>query len=115
MEKGSFSWIMFSFDGRVNRTVYWIYNVIVLNVVYWGIFLLASLIGGEEGSVIGYSVGSIVILWSWLAISIKRCHDRGRMGAFVLLAFVPLVNIWYLIEVAFLPGTEGPNKYGPKP
>ena len=115
MEKGSFSWIMFSFDGRVNRAVYWIYGLIILNVVYWAIFLLFSLIGGEAGANVGYVIGSLVTLWSALAIGVKRCHDRGRPGIFVLLAFVPLVNIWYIIEVAFLPGTEGANQYGDKP
>jgi len=115
MEKGSFSWIMFSFNGRVNRTVYWLYNVLVLNVVCAGIVLLFALIGGEEGLNIGYAVGSIVIFWSSMAINVKRCHDRGRPGIFVLLAFVPLLNIWYFIEVAFLAGTEGANEYGDKP
>jgi len=115
MEKGSFSWIMFSFEGRVNRTVYWIYSVVILSVVYWAIFLLFTLIGGEQGANIGYVIGSLVTIWSGLAIGIKRCHDRGRPGLFVLLAFLPLVNIWYFIEVAFLPGVEGPNEYGDKP
>jgi uncharacterized membrane protein YhaH (DUF805 family) len=115
MEKGSFSWIMFSFDGRVNRTVYWLYNILILNVVYWGIFLLFSLIGGDNGSIVGYIIASLVVIWSTLAISVKRCHDRGRPGVFVLLALIPLVNIWYLIEVAFLAGTDGPNQYGEKP
>ena len=115
MEKGSFFWIMFSFEGRVNRTIYWIYYVAILSVVYWGIFLLFNLIGGEQGANIGYVVGSLVTIWSSVAIGVKRCHDRGRPGLFVLLAFLPLVNIWYFIEVAFLAGVEGPNEYGDKP
>ena len=33
----------------------------------------------------------------------------------MLLMFVPLLNFWYLVEVLFLRGTIGPNKYGPDP
>lgn len=115
MEKGSFSWIMFSFEGRVPRSVYWIYNVVILNVVFWAIFLLGTLIGGEDGGVVAYYLGGLLVLWPSLAIGIKRCHDRGRPGYFILLCLVPLLNLWYIVEVAFLAGTEGPNQYGEKP
>ena len=50
-----------------------------------------------------------------LAINTKRCHDRDRSGWFILLSLIPLVNLWYIVEVGFLPGTKGNNRFGPDP
>ena len=56
-----------------------------------------------------------VALYMWLAVNVKRCHDRGHSGWFVLLSLIPVVNIWYVVEVGFLPGQSGPNRFGPDP
>jgi uncharacterized membrane protein YhaH (DUF805 family) len=34
---------------------------------------------------------------------------------FLLVGIIPLVNLWVLIELGFLRGTPGPNRYGPDP
>ena len=49
-------------------------------------------------------------------MQVKRWHDRGKSGWWVLIALIPLVGpIWAIIETGFLPGTSGPNEYGPDP
>lgn len=58
---------------------------------------------------------AILELWAQAALSVKRAHDRGRSGWFVLVLFIPLVQIWPLIELWFLRGTTGDNQYGPDP
>ncbi|HAE49771.1 MAG TPA: DUF805 domain-containing protein, partial [Tistrella mobilis] len=51
-----------------------------------------------------------------LAIGARRCHDRGRSGWFQLIMLIPLIGwIWLLVEIGFLRGTEGPNRFGPDP
>jgi len=59
---------------------------------------------------------NVVLLWPTLAVSIKRWHDRGRTGWWVLVMLVPVVG-WLVALVAngFLPGTPGPNRYGAAP
>jgi uncharacterized membrane protein YhaH (DUF805 family) len=55
-------------------------------------------------------------LWALLALSIRRLHDRGKSPAWLLLALVPLVGpLWLAIELAFVPGTPGENRYGADP
>jgi len=98
--------LFFSFEGRINRAKYWIY-ILTLDLIFCAIILIAGLR-------VGYIVGSLLIVWPGLVLNVKRCHDRGRSGAFFLISLIPLLNIWYLIEVLFLPGTEGGNKYGPQ-
>ena len=51
-----------------------------------------------------------------IAAGVKRCHDRDRSGWFVFIVLIPLVGtLWYLIEIGFLRGTFGSNKYGADP
>jgi len=57
----------------------------------------------------------IALIVASLSAQVKRLHDRGRSGWFVLLSLVPIANIWIFIEVAFLKGTTGPNDFGPDP
>lgn len=107
--------ILFSFEGRINRAKYWLYGVLFLTVIFaliLGIFYLAL---GTNGLIVGYIIGLILLIWSGLAIAVKRCHDRGRSGYFVLVGFIPIVDLWYIAEVGFMRGTIGPNKYGPDP
>jgi uncharacterized membrane protein YhaH (DUF805 family) len=34
----------------------------------------------------------------------------------MLIVLIPLVGIiWFLVELGFLPGTPGPNRFGPPP
>jgi uncharacterized membrane protein YhaH (DUF805 family) len=57
-----------------------------------------------------------ILLWPRLAISIKRLHDRGKSGLWILLVFIPVLGwLWLLVDMGFLDGTPGPNKFGPSP
>ena len=58
----------------------------------------------------------IVAFWISLAIAVKRWHDRGKSGWWVLIALVPVIGgFWYIIECGFLKGTTGANAYGADP
>ena len=123
--------LLFSAKGRIPRSQFWKGVLIslaagvvatILSMILGGIFGGGTSSVGADGNVsvsvtgpaaipmFAYSVFSI---WSGICLGIKRCHDRNRSGAFVLVSIVPLLNLWYLIEVGFLRGTEGPNQYGP--
>lgn len=46
-------------------------------------------------------------------VSVRRLHDRGKSGWWVLLYFVPVIGqLWLFLELGVLPGTRGPNRYG---
>jgi hypothetical protein len=90
--------------------------VISINVL----FRIAVLLDGttyaypEEDISLGCFTTTLVLLGfiPGLMMMIKRCHDRDRSGWFLL---IPFVNFWLFIELFFLPGTQGPNQYGPDP
>jgi uncharacterized membrane protein YhaH (DUF805 family) len=75
---------------------------------------------------------------SSIAVGVKRLHDRGKSGWWLVLFYaVPgiltaaappteiagnlllvlsaAIEIWALVELGCLPGTAGPNQYGPDP
>ena len=63
-----------------------------------------------------YLLGAIPAGWIYLAGSIKRAHDRGKSGWWILITLIPIAGfIWWLIVLGIFDGQKGPNKYGPDP
>jgi len=121
MDEINWGFLLFSFDGRLNRSRYWAGQVLVGLVT---LVLTAALVfaagemksGGTDLLLIGAIVIYLAAMWPWLAINIKRWHDRDKSGLWILIGFVPVVGpIWALIETGFHPGTTGSNRYGPDP
>jgi uncharacterized membrane protein YhaH (DUF805 family) len=103
-------------SGRINRQPYWIGSIILVVVSAIVDGIIAAILGhGFLGQLLVLIV-SLILLYASINIGIKRFHDRDKSGWWVLIALVPLIGwIWYLIECGFLPGTSGPNRYGPDP
>ena len=102
--------MMFSFNGRVSRTAYWpggflppfVYSALA------GAFDLPARMGS-----FGFFVFGLLVIWVALAVGAKRCHDRDRSGWFQLITLIPIVgSIWLIVELGFLTGTEGENRFG---
>lgn len=127
------------FSGRSRRMEYWMFallNVIiafaVLALIMTGGFSMAQFgAGGMEPAAFGPIVWlgfALLGLW-WLAIiipsiavTVRRLHDRDMSGwwylGFFIAGFIPFIN--FISGIAFLvlmllPGTPGPNRFGPDP
>ena len=51
-----------------------------------------------------------------ILVYIKRFHDRDKSGWWMLIVLIPIVGaIWFLVELGFLAGTPGLNRFGPPP
>ena len=117
---GSF---LFSPKGRINRGQYWL-SLLSVFVIYSVIYLANIFLFTITENYNIYDLVDIfnslivpwVILWIALVISIKRWHDRDKSGWSVLIGLIPIIGgLWVTIENGFLPGTDGPNKYGEAP
>lgn len=109
--------LLFSFVGRINRATYWTRAFPILLAL--GLFVMAALALEFRTlwtqGVVSFLL-SLVGLWPVLAIAVKRLHDRGRSAWFLLTFFVPVLGaIWLLMELWFLPGTRGANRFGEVP
>jgi uncharacterized membrane protein YhaH (DUF805 family) len=117
-ESESFSTLFFSFDGRVSRSTYWLKFMLPYTIIYIVLAVL-DVNNGSFDPAVGFGdysgLFTLVGLIPSLAMGIKRCHDRNRTGWFLLVSLIPLINLWVLVELWFLKGTEGANRYGPDP
>jgi hypothetical protein len=76
--------------------------------------LLGGLFGALKAS--GAAVGVLVLAYAGMAVfhvwlGARRSRDFNVSGWLALLIFVPLANLVFL----FVPGTDGTNRFGPKP
>lgn len=114
MENIDWQWLLLQFDGRINRAKYWI-GVAAIVVIEIVVLVIALIINSGAIWVLAYLL-LFALIWPALAISIKRWHDRGKSGWWVLIGLIPLIGFWWvLIECGFLEGDDGPNEYGPDP
>ena len=100
--------LLFSFQGRTSLWTYWFRFTFPLYALYALTWML------DSSGVLCF-ITMVLSIYPSIAIGVKRCHDRDRSGLFLLVLFVPIVSIWPLIELAFIPGSYGSNRYGPDP
>ena len=104
--------------GRVSRNELWLKYLLP----YWGIIFILAFVDGfigtfNEESGLGLVSGTALVLslWPSLAVCIKRMHDRDKSGWYLLTNLIPIWNIWSGIELYFLEGSQGRNRFGPDP
>ena len=104
------------FDGRSRRKEYWMFTLINM-LIYVVIFAFTF---GARGSLLAivfwifcflYGIAAII---PSLAVSVRRLHDIGRSGWWLLISFIPFGG-FVLLVFYVLDGTPGPNEYGPDP
>ena len=58
---------------------------------------------------------SLAILLPSLAVTVRRLHDTGRTGWWVLISLVPVIGGLILLIFMVLDSEPGTNQYGPNP
>jgi uncharacterized membrane protein YhaH (DUF805 family) len=132
-----FTSLLFSFKGRIGRAAWWLGTVAV-----WALDFAANAIAdlaspppvlpdpatqtmsqvladnAQAGIAHGEHAAWLLIpyllcLYVGLAVGAKRCHDRNRSAWFLLLLLIPVLGwIWLIVELGFLAGSSGPNRFG---
>jgi len=100
------------FSGRARRSEFWFF--MLFNVV---VQIIASLIDGIilGGMGILGLVASLGLLLPGIAVSVRRLHDTGRSGWWILIGLIPVVGIILLIVWYVNKGEDGPNRFGSDP
>ncbi|MGA7036957.1 MAG: TorF family putative porin, partial [Pseudolabrys sp.] len=132
--------LLFGFRGRINRAKYWL-TFLIYFVALFALYILFGLFFPSPqipwASFLTFAIPFILIVISSVALAIKRLHDRNKSGWWLLVFYllpgvidnigmytaVQLVfhlarialSIWALVELGFLRGPSGSNKYGPDP
>jgi uncharacterized membrane protein YhaH (DUF805 family) len=100
------------FNGRARRKEYWSFAL--------GNFLISLVFGGAGfgiglGSEYLSSLFGLFILIPSIAVGVRRLHDTGRSGWWLLISFVPIVGFFVLLYFFLLEGDSGSNQYGSNP
>lgn len=102
-----------TFSGRACRAEYW-WWYLFMAVGFPVLLLLSAVLLGGIGILIMAAFYLVVIIPS-LAVFVRRLHDTDRSGWWWLIAFVPIVGALVLLLFTVTAGTNGPNRFGPKP
>jgi uncharacterized membrane protein YhaH (DUF805 family) len=107
----------FSPDGRVNRKQWWLYLILpvfIISLILSAIDAATGRLDPETGLGLFSGLFTLIVLIPSIIVHIKRFHDRDKSGWWMLIGLIPIVGaIWLLIELGFLKGTPGPNRFGP--
>jgi|TARA_B100002003_G_C14091233_1_gene524899 uncharacterized membrane protein YhaH (DUF805 family) len=93
------------FSGRARRKEYWMF-VLVHIIISIVIFIIGSF---------AYGLYGLAIIIPAFAVAIRRLHDTGRSGWWLLVNCVPIIG-WTILFIWLVKDSdEGENQYGPNP
>ena len=102
-----------TFSGRAARPEFWWFALFL----FLGNFLLGLL----DAAVLPTDVSLLAPLFSLativpaLAVSVRRLHDTGKSGWWVLLHLIPVIGFLVMLYLYLQPTEPGDNEYGPQP
>lgn len=92
------------FNGRAARPEFWWFFLFQV-----GVYVVASTIHG-----LVYFLAFAALLLPAVAVGVRRMHDIGKSGWWMLLGLIPVVGL-VLLYFAAQPGQPGANAYGDQP
>ena len=101
------------FTGRSRRSEYWYFTLV--NVLISMAFNVLSIATDGSGIITGISgLVSLALFIPGIAVAVRRLHDVGKSGWWLLIAFTGiglfLLLYWYVKD-----SEPGANEYGPNP
>lgn len=99
------------YHGRASRREYWMYTLVVTIMTF--VFSILCAISDLFYSL--YTIFLLVnILPSW-ALSVRRLHDIGKSGWWILINLIPLIGSIVLFVFTCIGSQPGANQYGKNP
>lgn len=98
------------FSGRARRKEYWMFSLFSLIIIF-ALGFIEGLLGSP--GVVGI-LYSLAILIPSIAVSVRRLHDTGRSGWWLLIVLVPLIGAIVFLVFMVQEGKED-NDFGENP
>ncbi len=102
------------FDGRSRRSEYW-YFVLFNFLISLSISVVSEFIFNNTFIGVTGVLYSLAVFIPSLAVTIRRLHDSGRSGWFILLPLIPVIGAIVLIVFLATDSQPGSNQWGPNP
>lgn len=106
-----------TFSGRAQRAEYWYFFLFYI-LIFIGLSIIDGITGSFSGETgMGFLGGlmSLALLVPSIAVGVRRLHDTGRSGWWLLIAFIPLIGAIVLVVFTVQDSEAGTNAYGPNP
>jgi uncharacterized membrane protein YhaH (DUF805 family) len=100
-----------TFSGRARRKEYWMF--VLFSFLISIVLSVVDSVLGSPGIIGG--LYSLAVLCPSVAVSIRRLHDTGRSGWWILVALIPFLGWIYLIYLQASEGEAADNAYGANP
>lgn len=102
------------FNGRAGRAEFWMFTLISL-IISLVLYVIDKRIMPGSGIQVLYTLYSLAVLVPSLAVSVRRLHDTGRSGWWILINVIPILG--QLVYLVFLLRDSQPaaNQYGSNP
>lgn len=98
------------FSGRSRRKEYWFF--LLFNMI---VMLLLGIVDTMLGTMVLGLVYSLAVFIPSLAVTVRRLHDIGKSGWWLLVAVIPFIGILVLLYFMVLDSEAGPNQFGANP
>jgi len=99
-----------TFSGRARRSEFWWFYLFTVIV-----FIVVAIIDAAIGNSILEFVLILALILPSLAATVRRLHDTGRPGWWVLIGLIPFIGAIILIVFECQNSQPGTNQYGPSP
>ncbi|PAU94643.1 hypothetical protein CK503_06690 [Aliifodinibius salipaludis] len=109
------------FEGRARRKEYWMFTLVNFLIYAALQTLMFMLAGMNPESSVGLVLMGILGLYSLavfipsLAVGVRRLHDTGRSGWWLLISLVPIIGAIVIIVFLVQDSQPGTNQYGENP
>lgn len=108
------------FNGRARRKEYWMFALINTIIVLALYSIAIAGIANDSGvlATLGmalYGMYALAVLIPSLAVAVRRLHDVGKSGWFLLIALIPIIGGIWLLVLLCTDSVAGENEYGPNP
>ncbi|RQR53236.1 DUF805 domain-containing protein [Burkholderia sp. Bp9126] len=106
------------FDGRARRAEYWYFALLTFFVSI--ACQLVTMVDSNATTIalllsIVAALISLALIVPSISVTVRRLHDIGRSGWFLLIALIPIVGSIILLVWMCSRGNDGPNRFGPDP
>jgi uncharacterized membrane protein YhaH (DUF805 family) len=98
------------FSGRARRSEFWWFTLFAVIL-----YIVAAIIDKAIGNSILSLILGLALLLPSLAVTVRRLHDTGRSGWWILLGIIPVIGAIVLLVFECQDSQPGANAYGPSP
>lgn len=106
----------FKISGRATRSEYWWFQLfyLLLSIGVGVVIGVVEVTAQQDFSIILIGLLVLLMICPLFCVQIRRLHDAGFSGWFVLLSLVPYLGGIALFVMTLLK-SDGDNKWGPNP